>query len=556
MQQLLIIVYHNADSPGAQLNFASACSWCSDNRRVQVWIWGERIANENEKELKFTIRSAFDASLEACPYVKVQLDRFGEGTVEQDPLGLHPLYVGAHGHATFISNSPHRIAEALTSVQGAPVPKCLSLSAYLVSCQRPIGIKTGFEGIRCTPYATRLVITSTHQLKYVQLPTPWNAEFDVLDGREVDSVIDRCVSEMATNLGSRIARANRKVWLPLTGGYDSRLVLALAIEAGVLSEVNLRTGGADDHPDVVIAGQIAQRLQLHHTVTHPKPIAESLRTRVHRTAGALCLRLGSGPTSPSSLLLNGLIGEAFRSNVRTRLPLQNREQVITCWLGAQAQSGLLRREAQIAALTEGMEGLLSPLEEGVRPEMAMDVFYVQHLMRRWISTRPEMFTNVALPLYCPMAIQLALGMGWAARRTGFLHETVVARVGGPLVDVPYAQGKEPRAVPTLTQLGISSESPKTLEPREIATLWHDQKLVRRRPSHQAVGPALSEEREKEVQQVQAEYREYVEETSGSPIWDVVDREKVREAVDCMPRLRDRARYELDAAITGVLWHST
>ena len=100
---------------------------------------------------------------------------------------------------------------------------------------------------------------------------------------------------------------------------------------------------------------------------------------------------------------------------------------------------------------------------------------------------------------------------------GFLHETVMARVGGALLDVPYAQGNEPKAVPTLARLGINSESPETLEPREVATLYYDKTLVRRKPSQGVADFKLPGKQERELLAVQAEYREYVEETSGSPI---------------------------------------
>lgn len=555
MKQFLIGVNHTTTLPIALRALKPGRTWTSSNGHVQAWIWGEVALDDYSKELTFTVGSALDSSMTSCPYVRVRLDCSGTGTIEQDPLGLHPLYTGTHGNTTFVSNSQHRVAEAISTLRNAPVPKCLSLSAYLVSCERPIGLKSGYEGILCTPYATRLTTDPIQGIKYIQLPVPWNPDYDVLDGRGVDEAINCFAAEMASNLRLLIRRSKHKIWLPITGGYDSRLVLALAIEGGVLEEVELRTAGHDDHPDVIIAGQIAQRLSLHHTITRPKPIAEALRTRVHRTAGALSLRLGSGAAAHRSLVLSGLMGEAFRSNKRTRSPLQTREQIVACWLGAHAKSGLLHRDAQIEALTEGIEALLSPLEDGIRAETAMDAFYVQHLMRRWISARPEMFEHVALPLYCLQAIQFALQMGWAARKDAVLHQTVVARAGGPLLDVPYATGKEPISVPTLAQMGIDYKSPNTLEPRDVATLRYEKVLRSRRPSQQTVAVSLSEKEEREIGVVQAEYREYVEESSRCAIWDVIDREKVREAVNCMPRLRERARQELDAAITGVLWHS-
>ncbi len=55
--------------------------------------------------------------------------------------------------------------------------------------------------------------------------------------------------------------------LSLTGGKDSRLVAAALVAAGV--PFRARTHGFAGHPDVIVAGMIASRLGLEHTVTEP-----------------------------------------------------------------------------------------------------------------------------------------------------------------------------------------------------------------------------------------------------------------------------------------------
>ena len=558
MKRFLIRVGHQGESPDSTFKISPDVTWRSDTGQLQAWIWGEQTSVYNTENLNFSISHVPDVTGTACPYVNVRLDRLGHGIIKQDPLGLYPLYVGTDRDTAFISNDPHRIADALSAATGTVVPKCLSLSAYLVSCDRPIGFKTGFEGIHFTPYATRLEIDPDQGVQYVPQSPPWSPEWDVLGNEEVDSIIEHCAADMTENLRSWVERAQRKPVLLLTGGLDSRLVLALAIEAGVLPAVKLRTSGDIQHPDVQIAVELTKRLQVSHSFGLKEPIVgQALRDHVQRTAGAINLRSGSKPKGrDGSLVLHGLLGETFRSNVRSQGPIQNREQLIAFWLRPQAQSGLLHREAQITALTEGLDLLLAPVEKGIRPELALDIFYTQHQARCWISTRPEMFANTALPLYSPTAVHLAMKMGWAARRSGFLHETVIGRVGGALSDVPYAADKQTRPVPTLAQLGIETGKCRELNPEAIVTLWYDSTLVHRRPRKRTAESVLSSEREEQISALQAEYREYVEETPRSSIWDVLDRNKVRESIHHLPTLRVRARQELDAAITGILWHST
>ena len=72
--------------------------------------------------------------------------------------------------------------------------------------------------------------------------------------------------------------AGSPVELSLTGGKDSRLIAAALVKAGV--PVVARTHGFDDHPDVVVAAEIARRLGIEHVVRTPAaPGAAGRRAR-------------------------------------------------------------------------------------------------------------------------------------------------------------------------------------------------------------------------------------------------------------------------------------
>ena len=72
------------------------------------------------------------------------------------------------------------------------------------------------------------------------------------------------LAEAVRPLGEAVA----PVELSLTGGKDSRLIAAALTAAGV--PFRARTHGFANHPDVVIAGMIAGRLGVEHTVTEPR----------------------------------------------------------------------------------------------------------------------------------------------------------------------------------------------------------------------------------------------------------------------------------------------
>ena len=96
--------------------------------------------------------------------------------------------------------------------------------------------------------------------------------------------------------------------LSLTGGKDSRLVAAALAAARV--PFRARTHGFAGHPDVVVAGLIAAKLGVEHTVTRPRPpgapdeadVLGRLRAAVLVSDGMLSAfeNLGSGSPDPQA----------------------------------------------------------------------------------------------------------------------------------------------------------------------------------------------------------------------------------------------------------------
>ena len=556
------------------------CRWQGASARVSAWLWGVPGATGETGPLQFTIgngafrRDAYGAAagdaerdLNAIPHVTVRLNADGQGEVAQDPLGLHPLYEARHRRRTFISNCLHLTAAMLAASTGTPVRKSLAMSAWLATGDRPIGRMTGYEGVFCTPYAAHLAIHPKRGVSYVHQTLPWAVEADPFEGVSADDLIDQAVAEMVRGLKRHVAGAAGRPLLPLSGGYDSRLVLALAAEADVLGDVDVVTYGDADDQDVTLASELAKRLRLRHRVKPPKyasgdgrtgerhvTVATDLKDLVGSRAGMLSLRLDNERVAGGPVILHGLLGEALRANVRTERPIRTRQELLACWLQPLAYSGLVRRDPQVSASVEGAARLLAPLEHGVAPSLALDVFYLAHLIRRWVSARPDFFWTTAFPLYCMSAIRLALRLGWAARKNAFFHETVIARQGDAFTTVPYAPGKEPRRVPSPTDLGIDAARTKRLKPKSLVRSWVDNVIVHRRPCQRTAHAPPPEHLQDALTRRQGQYREFAAGTERCSIWDALDREKVDEAISLYPQLDGRARQDLDAAMAGVIWH--
>jgi len=126
---------------------------------------------------------------------------------------------------------------------------------------------------------------------------------------------------------NKIFSKTNSVKLGITGGKDSRLVLALAINSGIKSKIQLFTNGHPNHPDVVVGKMIADRLNLQHDniipSERPKIQFEDANALIERLAlhsylnegmfGAWDLkateRLGS------NILLTGLTGGILKNHL-------------------------------------------------------------------------------------------------------------------------------------------------------------------------------------------------------------------------------------------------
>ena len=80
-------------------------------------------------------------------------------------------------------------------------------------------------------------------------------------------LVDAARKRSATRHGGGMKRFNVDEVLDLTHHKDSRLIAAALIVAGV--PVVARTHGFADHPDVVVAAEIARRLGIEHLVRTP-----------------------------------------------------------------------------------------------------------------------------------------------------------------------------------------------------------------------------------------------------------------------------------------------
>jgi hypothetical protein len=253
-----------------------------------------------------------------------------------------------------------------------------------------------------------------------------------------------------------LGQAAAPVELSLTGGKDSRLIAAALTAAAV--PFRARTHGFAGHPDVVIAGMIASRLGVEHTVTEPRPpgtpdeadVLGRLRSAVLVSDGMLSAfeNVGSGvrpdPRRPDEpVQAGGHGGELLRGGYaqaawRTPAPL-----------GAARAAELFRRMTtrRLSLLRPAAAGAylasLAPSAAAVArgPLAALDDFYLVNRAGRWSAAARQAYllrSALVQPLFADHVVRAARAVPLRHRMSDRLHRDVLALLCPELAGLPLA----------------------------------------------------------------------------------------------------------------------
>lgn len=249
----------------------------------------------------------------------ILIRKFGRLFIFADRLGLNKIYMDSAGNC--LSNSFISVISLLGPC--TPDPVGVYIYAWLALVY---GDRTFVKEIK--PAAPNSLIEVGETIEVRQLPTPidrnldaWTLNFEETADFYIQR-LRRLFSVIAANFGGRVNCS-------LSGGYDSRLVLALALDAGI--KPKLYVYGPASDPDVIIAKQLAsiagQDLDWVDKAAQPLPAPEGWAAKLEQCAFALDgwtnggLAAG-GPTDMETrlsrteadhVLLLGTAGEVFRN---------------------------------------------------------------------------------------------------------------------------------------------------------------------------------------------------------------------------------------------------
>lgn len=452
-------------------------------------------------------------------------------TALTDPAGAYPLFRLEAGRAAWLSNSP----TALRALSGGSALDRDVLASLL-------GGGWSLSGDPVWPEVRRVGWGRSAR------------EPAALCGCGFDA--ERAAALLVEALRGLADWPGRPNVVPVTGGRDSRLVLAAALRAGI--EFRAVTGGAPDSPDVVIGRALAAAAGVEHALlaAHPHGDAHSrwrdaARVLVRTTGATATLADAAGfplgpLDGPLELWHTGQGGEIARGYYGAARgdPVALLYRRFT---GARPGRAPLLSDAGARRVREQLgDWVARQRDAGASGEDLPDLFYVHRRMATWAApthAAVEPVRDSTSPLWSVRLLGEMLGLPARRRAREELHLRVLEILAPELVDLPFEGGRTWPA--RRSALGRRAARASSLARRLRA------ELARRRPAAAASTAATATASAggppaDPLDQVVAEVRDAALAAPDHPAWEVLDRDRVGE-------LLGRRAAQLDAMSRQYVW---
>jgi hypothetical protein len=479
-------------------------------------------------------------------FALVQIGAGGRVAAVTDPLGLRCLYYGETSDIVAISSKAAMVAGALVDSGEQSARDALS-AAWLAFTTYRVGTATGYAGVRVLPAGAALEVAPLSAATVVHR-TPWLAEED-LRGVDRDELVDQVRDDIADTLSATLERPVDRHVIRLTGGKDSRLLLAVALWAGLARDFRYETIGPPDLADVRVASELAQTFGLRHDVKFLDLASRrSYPDRVNRfistTGGMLNVWDLSEPSvPPGELSVVGLCGETLRTFRRVKRPMSSTDDLVTHFKGERrGRLGLLHTEVARQLSQLAVEDLADDASGRAQPLDLLDAYYFRNRLRfSRMGPQEELAGQRRIvPLYSIHALRVAFALGGGARQSELLHFEIMRRCSEQLVAHPFAGAGWDPALPAKAR--PTGRHPLT--PAEAR--WNE-------PAPATKSSALMQTLQAAGFDDRKEFFRSALHERGNPIWDLVNREATEGALHRFHFLTPPERRELYGALTAALW---
>ena len=421
-------------------------AWQSPDGRAALLRWG---SPETSSKITLTPSATQATSADCAPSAISQAGTIWPGTptsgsgrapvyARTTATRVDPVYVAEVAGAVILSDRAMWAAWTADRLDDHdPL-----LAAALLNPGFPLGSATPFRGVSALSRSTIIQVLSGAASRNGpdSPPRPQGAG----SAAEVAAALVDAVTPLR--------EVAQPVELSLTGGKDSRLVAAALVKAGV--PVRGRTHGFADHPDVVIAAEVARALGIEHEVRVPAAPGQQvdvlgrIRATVLVADGMLSAFENVGRPDPAfskAVTAGGHGGELLRGGYAETAAGRRAAGLRAAELLRRLTTrhlGLLRRGAA-AGYVASLAPWTGALARG--PLRALDDFYLVNRAGRWSAAARQAYLIrecLVQPLFDERVVLAARAVPLASRTSGELSRAVLAELCPPLTEIPLA-GKAP-----------------------------------------------------------------------------------------------------------------
>jgi hypothetical protein len=463
----------------------------------------------------------------------------GEGTIVNDPLSIALLYRSETDDFVAFSSAAS-LAARVAAPPGREPDRDPFGVAWLPFLGNIVGDRTGYENTKVLPSGAWVDIGPAwgSRVRFSNI-TPW-AEAALPDAEH--ELVDLVHHDLASSVRS-IAhlRADERL-ADITGGRDSRLILALLLEAGLHDQFTFRTIGSRYMPDAVVGAEIAARFGLRHDHVEPAPMDHAvfgrrLGAHVFQTSGMFnALDLKGATAIARTPTIAGLFGELMRTHFSGYPYMESQQELWDRFTRASSLDALsiLRPEVRARCLDTLREELVERLDDGnSTPQDRLDLFFVRHRLRRWSGTAEELGdSGRVFPLYSLLGFQTAFALGPYRRRNEYLHFEVTRK-----------------ACPELAKIRFANSAWR----EELFSHHHEGAHEYRIPPFRYAGAAPVQWQATRLEENRPVLEAYLLDERSSPLFEILDRKKVIKVVRGPLPTDVRALIQLYGALTAAVW---
>lgn len=474
----------------------------------------------------------------------VRLSASGEVAITSDPLGFRCLYFGESADVVVVSSRAPLVARALAGKR-RPIRDSLAM-CWLAYTTYRVGDTTGFAGVRVVPSGAFVEI-QPHRGMRITRSAPWIPDPRSRD-LSTEDIVELVRADIAASLRAILEIPVDRHVIGLTGGKDSRLILAIALWAGLAHDFDYETIGPPDLADVRVASDLAGLFGLRHTVRFlglgsERPYADRIRDFVAATGGMLNIWDLSEPSATTDeVRVVGLCGEALRAHRQITKPVKSPDALLELFRPQDlGRLRLLRPEVAqrlhrtlLDVFYEDPSGQAEPLD-------LFDAFYMRNRVRfSRTGPREELPGQLrVMPLYSIRALRAAFALGGSARQSELLHHEITRRCSDQLARHPFAG---PGWIRTDKPAGTRPGTPRV-----------DLQVSVERPLRSAKPEALMARLQRTAFDDRKEVFLALLADRTNPAWELIDRDAAVAALGRFPSLKPGEHRELYGAFTAALW---